>query len=34
MTRRAVVAGAGGFVGTALVAALRDEGYTVARGGR
>lgn len=34
MTRRAVVAGASGFVGMALVAALREEGYTVARIGR
>ncbi|MFG6504315.1 epimerase [Microbacterium sp. P05] len=34
MTRRAVVAGASGFVGTALVAALRDDGYVVARIGR
>lgn len=34
MTRRAVVAGASGFVGSALVRALRDEGYTVLRIGR
>ncbi len=31
ITRRAVVAGASGFVGGALVSALREEGYDVAR---
>jgi uncharacterized protein len=33
-TRRAVVAGAGGFVGGALVSALRADGYTVSELGR
>jgi len=34
MTRRAVVAGGSGFVGTAVIASLRDEGYLVTQIGR